>query len=117
MFLREFLALYQGEMDPVSMSGKWYKNDLENSLEWLTSWISDIVQLKFTQNPPNLKNPDLLVTFQEVANNLNIVWLYQFQDKLKQAGFLAETTVNRQLLLEDLLITWAGSGSSHRKTG
>ncbi len=117
VFLREFLALYQGEMDPVSMAGKWYKNGLENSLEWLTSWISDIVQLKFTQNPPNLRNPDLLDTFQQVANNLNIIWIYQFQDKLKQAGFLAETTVNRQLLLEDLLITWAGSSSSLRETG
>ncbi|MCK4951528.1 MAG: DNA polymerase III subunit delta' [Gammaproteobacteria bacterium] len=115
--LGEFLALHQGKMDPVTMAGKWHKNSLESCLEWFTGWISDIVQLKFTQNPPNLRNPDLLSTFQTLADHLNIIWLYQFQDKLKQAGYLAETTVNRQLLLEDLLITWAGSGRSHRKAG
>jgi DNA polymerase-3 subunit delta' len=113
--LQDLSALIQGQSDPVAIAEKWFKNDLENSLEWVTSWIGDIIQLKMAPNPPNLKNPDQLKYLKTMANNLELRWLYSFYDKLKQAGRLAETTVNRQLLLEDLLIMC--SSRKHLKVG
>lgn len=110
--LTELSAIYQGQIDPIATAGKWFKNDLENCLDWITSWVVDIIQLRFTQNPPNLRNPDLLDNLQVMAEKLDLIWLYSFQDKLKQAGRLAETSINRQLLLEDLLIMWSHAGSS-----
>lgn len=113
--LQDLSALFQRQSDPVAIAEKWFKNDLENSLEWVTSWTGDIIQLKMAPNPPNLKNPDQLKYLKTMANNLELRWLYAFHDKLKQAGRLAETTVNRQLLLEDLLIMC--SNSNHLKAG
>lgn len=101
-----------GQQDPVALAGKWYAEGLQESLTWMTGWVMDMIRLKSSSPMPaagisHLANPDLRSALQPLAERLDFTQLFAHLDRLKKAGRLAETQVNSQLLLEDVLIPWA----------
>lgn len=104
--LRDFQRLTQGEEDPVGLAEKWLKLDFKQSLYCLYTWVVDMIRLKASPAPPVLANFDAKTELSNMAKTKNISWLYKTLDSLHEAYRLQDTQVNKQLMLEDLLLPW-----------
>ena len=98
--------------DPVSVAAGWLKADLKETLDWLRTAVMDMIRLK-AAGPARLVNRDLGKELQRLADGLDLQSLYGHLDQLTQAARLADTSVNPQLLLEDLLIPWTQTRCTH----
>ena len=76
-------------------------------LSWITSWVTDIVKYAQSGDVDQVQNPDLKKSLQALAERLELKPLYQFYDALLLARSQLVTQVNKQLLLEQLLIDWS----------
>lgn len=91
--------------DPLAVAAGWLKSDLKETLDWLRTGVMDMIRLK-TVDQSRLVNRDLGKELQRLADGLDLQALYGHLDRLTQAARLADTSVNNQLLLEDILIPW-----------
>ncbi|MEJ2686744.1 MAG: DNA polymerase III subunit delta' [Gammaproteobacteria bacterium] len=106
----ELSALFGGKVDVLEAAARWaQEKDLE-SLQWLTGWIMDMIRLKTGGQPSGLRSSDLRDGLMALAKALDSKQLYGLLDRLWDARRLAQTSVNRQLLMEDVLIGWAQMG-------
>jgi DNA polymerase-3 subunit delta' len=102
--LEEFAAVIEEKLDPVDIAGKWEKLDLSRSLHWISGWIIDILKLAAGCNPQNLINRDQQKRLQGISVKLELKRLHRFLDLLYQANRSIDSTLNKRLLLEELLL-------------
>lgn len=105
-FINEFFGLKQGVQNPLQMADKWNKLQPKQCIEWMISWVMDLIRLKSQADISLITNSDIKQHLQPVAKQLDLINLFSYQDKLQQANRQLTTQVNVQLLLEDLFITW-----------
>jgi len=96
---------------PVSLAEKWQKMPVELLLKWLTLWTEDVVKCTFQTKPSLLFNKDLAGPLQGLAKNANKHKLFKFYDLLLKDSYRIKMQLNKQLLFEELLITWSQVGS------
>ena len=106
LFVNEFLGLKQGLQNPLQLADKWNKQQPGQCLEWMMSWVMDLIRLKSHANSNQVVNNDIKQHLQPIAKQLDLINLFSYQDKLQIANRQLTTQVNGQLLLEDLFITW-----------
>lgn len=95
-----------GTADPVTVAAAWMKTDVKETLDWLRDGVVSMIRLKMA----GVGDADAQA-LQALAHALDLRDLYAHLDRLTQALRLADTSVNTQLLFEDILIPW----THHRK--
>ena len=105
-FLNEFLGLKTGVQNPLQMADKWYKKAPGHCVQWMMSWVMDLIRLKSTSTVPRLMNRDVQEHLQPLAKQLNLKNLFVMLDKCQTSNRQLSTQVNVQLMMEDLFITW-----------
>lgn len=104
----DFLKIVKGEADPVGIAEGWNARGARECLAWLGAWVSDMIRLKSGGPAERLANRDLFDRLQWLAEGIDLKALYGHLDRILGASYLLEGQLNQQLVLEDLLITWAG---------
>jgi len=105
--LAEFLALAKGEADLTTVAARWAKLDQSRTLTWLSGWLIDIIRLQVADGAVELFNPDQREILHTVGKRLKSKLLHQLLEAVHEARRLADSTLNSQLILEDLLIRWS----------
>jgi len=108
----EFESLLKGRADPVQLAEQWLKREEQELLTWLYGWSCDLIRARM--GAARLENADLQPRLQAMAEQVDLHGLYRRLDGLLQARRLVQTTANRQLLLERLLVEWAETGARRR---
>lgn len=103
----DFSALIRGELSPVKLAASWQKKDDRTLLYLIDSWLCDMIRLKFQQNPPNFSNMDYQQGLQSLAGLIQSRSLFQHLDRVRQALSWQDYSLNRDLLIEDVLIPLA----------
>ncbi len=103
----DLTAVVEGRRDPVGIAAKWLKLDVKLSLYWVYTWLVDMIRLKAVSTPPMFINTDFEADLARMAQKMDVKGLYQRLDQLMEAWRQVETPVNKQLLLEDLLLAWS----------
>lgn len=102
-FFEGLIALSEGRADPLTLAAEWQEKELKLLLYLLISWLRDLIRSKFAIAPINHDYSDI---FKKTT--LSCPALFEFYDKIQER--LAKVTdlqnLNRQLLLEELLIHW-----------
>jgi DNA polymerase-3 subunit delta' len=101
--LKDFLGLLAQREDPIAVAGRWEK-DAALTVQWLGSWIQDMLRLKAASEPPFLNNPDLKPTLKKVAEGLSIIALHRMMDRILEVNRAMDSTLNMRLVLESLLL-------------
>jgi DNA polymerase-3 subunit delta' len=104
--LKQFLELGIRREDPVALAGVWNGFDSQLLLEWLSSWVIDLLRLKTVEEPPHLFNRDQIQALHSVADKLNSESLHRYLGLVYEARGLIDSNLNPQLVLEKLLIEW-----------
>ncbi len=107
-------ALSKGEADPLHLAAKWQDADQTCLVDLLLSWLTDLLRYKITNDQTTLVNSDYKNEIAKVSVELLKNNLLAYMDHLQQTRqyLAASLNLNKQLLVEDLLIRWTEYVSS-----
>lgn len=113
VLLRNFVGIATGKADPVETAARWLKLGAREPLQWMMSWIGDMIRYKATGRPELSADPDLRASLDALAQRLDQKRLYRYLDELSEAFRAVNTpsNVNEQMLLESALISWSRLGA------
>lgn len=103
----QWVDIAKGQRSPLGVALDYLKRDLGQVLHWCLGWTADLIRLHAAGAAAELQNPDLRAPLQDLVKRLDLPQLLEFHDRVRSALRLAPTSVNDQLLVEDLLIAWA----------
>ncbi len=95
------------ENDPVSVADQWVKKEIESTLYWMYSWMTDLVRLKAAGDAAPLANTDMAAELARLGRRATLRGLLELQERLVEAMRQIELNLNPQLVVEDLLIRWS----------
>ncbi len=101
-------SLSRGQSDPIKLAAQWQNEDQINVIDLLLSWLTDLLRYKLTEDPTHLINSDYHNEIVKVSVGLLKNNLLAYIEHLQQTRgvLLSSVNLNKQLLLEDLLIQW-----------
>lgn len=100
----EFDQIAWQRMDPVAASNQWQELGIRQVVNWLMHWTMQMIRLK---SVPDHADNNTGYKLQNLAKKLDLDWLFAYWDKLIETARLADSQINQQLAIEDLLITWS----------
>ncbi len=108
--------IYQGlfdilakKADPLKTAATWQEHHLQTVMHWFLLWLNDLLRCKVTQGQASLINSDLHAQMQGVMQRISVEKLMGFIPLAQQtyARTLGTLNLNRQLLLEEILIEYS----------
>ncbi len=111
--LEDLVALAAGGADPVAAAARWRRWGLRAVVHWLCGHTADLIRLKCVPGRPKVTSTDLREPMQSLAQNLNLLFLFEFFDECLEARRALDLrqNLNEQLVLESLAVGWRRLGS------
>jgi len=101
-----------GKLDALESAAMWIKDGFKVignlPLNWVSSWIMDMVRSQQGGHMDSMANVDYAQTLQKLAGQVDLKALYGLLDRLNDTIRLTDTSANQQMLVEGLLLHWAG---------
>lgn len=107
--LGELEALAAGRSDPVTIAAAWLKFGARESLYWLYHWLADMLRLNAGVTPVHLGGTAGEARARSLARMVPADELHRTLQLTEKSLRLVEGQSNAQLLLENVLIVWAGA--------
>jgi len=103
--LQQLVAAFDGTLDPVELAREWMGESERQTLDWWRAWLEDLIRWQQGGKPP--LQPEVAQKLQPIAETVDCRQLFDLLDKVANALNSLGSGLNRQLILEDLLIFWA----------
>lgn len=107
-WLESLLHLLRGQGHPLALAASFDKNELPDLLHWATMLVTDLIRLK--GNGFELVNRDLGEALTALVRSLDARALFALYDHLLERAGMISHPLNRDLLLEELLLRFAQLG-------
>lgn len=104
---KAWMAIANQRSHPVIIAEGWLKLPESPLIFWMTSWIIDLIRCYYQSGLDSLYNPDLKEALQVLSQRLELTGLYKLYDLLLQCKQNLDTQINKQMMLEEILIQWA----------
>jgi len=101
----EFTDCLHGRRDPVAVAERWSHLEPLRVLNWISGWLLDMLRLKHSPHAA-LFNSDGRDKVRALALRADSKRLYWLLDQVLEGRRQVTTTLNKQLMLESILITW-----------
>ncbi|HED18802.1 MAG TPA: DNA polymerase III subunit delta' [Gammaproteobacteria bacterium] len=103
--LDQLQAIFAGQLDPVQTAKDWEEESGSQTLQWWRVWLQELVRWQVAgQQPPEA---DVAHKLQRIVETVDCRQLFELSDRVTGALNAAGSGLNRQMMLEDLLISWA----------
>lgn len=105
---RGLFDLSQGQSNPLQLAMQWQEYDMIIIFHLILYWLRDLLRFQLMHEQAVLVNSDYQTCFSHIIQMLsrkNILNYIEFIQE-RYANFLNLQNLNRQLLLEELLIQW-----------
>ena len=103
----EFTAVLRRQQDPVRVAERWFGETHEECVDWMASWVADLITLALAPTCRRARNLDFLPELVALAERLSVRRLFDLRDELLKIRRAMAGQANRQLLLEEALIQWS----------
>lgn len=106
----DWLSVIKTPAQLIDVAENWQKSSsvsLETQLSWIASWIADLIKLSHGAEQASLQNPDLSNRLKAHVKQINVQSLHKHFDHVNTSRQQLQTTLNKQLLLEKLLMEWS----------
>lgn len=110
---KTWLTVAKQHAEPSVAAENWHKLNNAELLSWLISWTMDLIRCRSQAEYDKLDNADIVQPLQDLAQTLDLNKLFGFYDLLLRCNRQLSTTVNKQLLFEEILIHWLQLNRSH----
>ena len=103
--LEQLQAIFAGQLDPVQTAKDWVGESEQQTLEWWRVWLQALVRWQLAgQQPPEA---DVAQKLRQIVETVDCRQLFDISDQLTNALNATGSGLNRQMVLEDILISWA----------
>lgn len=106
-YFNEWLLLARGRANVIQIAEKWHKQGqtvaMADVFTWIWHWSSAIIKHRYQPDFDIEPNEAL----QELSNKLDLKQLYRFYDLLLLSMQTSDTSLNKQLMIEQILIEWS----------
>jgi len=103
--LEQLQAIFAGQLDPVQTANDWMGESERQTLEWWRVWLQELVRWQLAgQHPPDA---DVAQKLRQIVETVDCRQLFDISDGVTSALNTIGSGLNRQMVLEDLLISWA----------
>ena len=103
--LHDVLAVFSGKLDPLRAATDWQGEHAAQTLLWWQSWLQALIRWRQAGRVP--EEPQVAQMLQQILESVDCKQLFELMDRITRALNSLGSGLNRQLLLEDLLIDWA----------
>ena len=100
-----FCDIAFGAKSALPLAQSWLKAPLPTPINWLYSWVSDLVKYK-CQHTESIANLDKQDDLQKLAQQVELPKLLAFLDTLLSLLRMQRVALNPQMTLEQLLVHW-----------
>jgi len=104
--------LATGNIDTLESAAMWTKEGFKIlgnlPLNWVSSWLTDMIRSLQGGHTENMANLDYAQTLQKLAGQVDLKSMYGLLDRLNDTIRLSDTPANQLMLVEGLLLHWAG---------
>lgn len=104
--------LASGNADALESAAMWLKDGFKvlgnMPLKWVSSWLMDMIRCLQGADLNTLANIDNAQTLQNLAGQVDLKLLFGLLDRLNDTLRLDNTSANQLMLIEALLLHWAG---------
>lgn len=108
-WMEQLVQLLGGQIDPVRLATDWSSDPQVRPLYWVGSFLMDLIRLK-SASDDRIINSDLQLDLQVISRSLSMPRAHRLLSAAWQNYRLAvQSSVNRQLLLEEFLIQWSSA--------
>lgn len=113
-WLDQLIALRNGKLDPIRIAAEWSEDTELRPLYWFGSFLADLVRLH-QGDILSIKNIELLDKLKTLPAIITATESHILLSRLWRDYRLAQqTSINRPLLMEELLIEWVCRGQRWR---
>jgi DNA polymerase-3 subunit delta' len=104
---RALLDIREGRGDTLAVAADWAADQNLKGLRWMQEWVMDMLKIRLTGQPEGIHGIDLLDDLSALAPRLDSRLVFGLLDRINRTLKLADSTLNRQLMMEDILLAWA----------
>lgn len=109
---KNWQELANGNADALESAAMWVKDGFKvvgnMPLNWVSSWLMDIIRSLHGGHIESMANADYAKTLQKLAGQVDLKSVYGLVDRLNDTIRLVDTSANQLMLIEGLLLHWAG---------
>jgi DNA polymerase III subunit delta' len=109
----DWLKIANHTNHPAIIAEKWQKLPEADLINWLISWLTDVVKCAFHINPVQICNQDFVKHLQELSQQLELKGLYRLYGLLLNHRQQLGTQINFQIMLEEILVQWQELNRRH----
>ena len=101
------VAILEGRAAPLTVAQAWAKDADMQGIRWMRDWLMDLLRIVMTGQTSEVRSADLIDGLAGLAGKLNSRVLFAQLERVNRVLGLTATSLNRQLLTEDILLAWA----------
>jgi DNA polymerase III subunit delta' len=103
----DWLGVASGSSYPAMVAEKWQQIPETELLNWLISWVSDLIKCTNRIDAKWLCNRDFTKSFQSLSEKSDIKDLYSHYSHLLKTQQQIGTSINFQIMTEEFLVQWS----------
>ena len=101
------VAILEGRAAPLTVAQSWAKEEDLQGIRWMRDWLMDLIRITMTGQAGGVRSADLIDGLTRLARKLDSRVLFVQLERVNRALGITASSLNRQLLAEDILLAWA----------
>lgn len=102
------VGILDGRTSPLVVAQAWSKDEDLQGIRWLRDWLMDLLRIHMTGQTGGVRSLDLVDALAGLAKRLDSrVMFTQLAHINRTLRLTAASSLNRQLMTEDILLAWA----------
>lgn len=107
------VGIHAGQESPLTVAQGWAADEDLKGLRWMREWLMDMLRIRLSGQTQGIHGIDLQDGLSALARKLDSRVLFGLLDGINRMLKLADSTLNRQMMMEDILLAWADQTSSN----
>jgi len=110
---RALVGIHAGQESPLTVAQDWAADEDLKGLRWMREWLMDMLRIRIRGETQGIHGVDLQEGLTMLARKLDSRVLFGLLDGINRMLKLADSTLNRQMMMEDILLAWAEQASGY----
>ena len=103
----ELTDILDGRAAPLTVAQAWSKDESMQAIYWLRDWLMDMLKIRMTGQTSAVRSMDIIEGLEALAARLECKLMFEQLDRVNRTLRQAGSSLNRQLMTEDILLAWA----------
>ena len=102
------LGILDGKRSVLDVAAAWSSDEQLQGICWLRDWLMDLLRIRLSGEVAAVRSSDLADSLAALAPRLESRVMFGQLDRINALLRQSASSLNRQLLVEDVLLAWAG---------